>query len=78
MGGVLASTHSSLALAWTWEAVPVRTSAGVIMTTRGCTSQAEKQKKCENTNQINSPPRQIYELSKMLRCITWQWCQLFA
>jgi len=52
MGGVLASTHSSLALAWTWEAVSFRTSAGVIMATRDCTSQADKQKKCENTNQI--------------------------
>jgi hypothetical protein len=25
MGGVLVSTHSSLALAWTWDAVLVRT-----------------------------------------------------
>jgi len=71
MGGVLASTHSSLALAWTWEAVPVRTSAGVIMTTRGCASQADKQKKCENTNQIYFQPRRIYGLSKMLRCVIW-------
>jgi len=71
MGGVLASTHSSLALAWTWEAVPVRTSAGVIVTTRGCTSQAEKLKKCENANQIYLQPRQIYGLSKMLRCVDW-------
>jgi hypothetical protein len=34
MGGVLVSTHSSLALAWTWDAVGYWPPAGVVMTTR--------------------------------------------
>jgi len=47
MGGVLVSTHSSLALAWTWDAVPVRKSgylppAGVVMTTRDRALQVDR------------------------------------
>jgi len=64
MGGVLVSTHSSLALAWTWEAVPDRTSAGVIVTTRHCTSQGDKQKKCENANQIYFKTRKNFTVSQ--------------
>jgi hypothetical protein len=39
MGGVLVSTHSSLALAWTWDAVGYWPPAGVVMTTRDCVAQ---------------------------------------